>query len=68
MKYAHALGGMASTLSVRFRPLFGCVRLIVIRLLPGAGNAGVYGVSHFVTVGKHREILTETSISFLLPR
>jgi len=44
LKYAHALSGMASTLSVRFRPLFGCVRVTVIRPLPGAGNAGVCGV------------------------
>jgi len=43
MKYAHALSDMASTPSVWFRPLFGCVR-VIIRPLPGAGNADVCGV------------------------
>jgi len=69
LKYAHALSGMASTPSVRFRELFGCFRVIVIRLLPGAGNGGVCGVPHFVTFGIHRQIYaTEMSISLLLPR
>jgi hypothetical protein len=57
MKYAHARSGMASTHSVPFRPLFGCVRVIVVRLLPGEENADVCGVPHFVAVGKHRQML-----------